>query len=1090
LVVPLPIGEYYVRSINTKTDEKVLNKLTIVTSIDCDDLSRAYNSTMDYKATFYDVNGTILSNQTVMFEVGGRSYYVVTDMSGQAILNVGLAKGEYNITSVNPSTNQRSTNKLIILERIINNNDVVVLGNEETYYSVRVIDNDAVVCKSGETVEFRLNGKTYDIKTGSDGYARLKISEAGGIHTVTAKYKGYSVENLITVLADNPSIFNVTASNINYGEKETITTNIGSQYLNGNVTINVTGSNGYSNAFTQKASQLIVKELDNLDASTYQVTVTYSDFDNFYYSKVTKSFKVSKTTPEVIVTTEGAKYGENSTITVNIQKAGGNVTIKVGDKTFKESVVKNGVIIKKISDLASGNYTVSVVYEGNNNFNKVSKSASLEVARCPVVFTLDVSNCNYGQNVVAKVYSNVAGKITVKIGSATKTVDATAGKQVSVNFGKLNVGKYTVNADFAPTDKSYETVKATASMEVIKVPVVFTLKVGNSKYGQNVVAKVYSNIPGKATVKIGSTTKTVNLTGGNETSINFAKLNVGKYAVNAEFNSGDKNYDIVKANASIEVVRVPVSFTLNVTNSNYGQDVVAKVKSSVAGKATVKIGSTTKTVNVTAGNEASVNFGKLNAGKYSVNADIAPSDKNYQGVKANASIEIKKLAVSVNVKAENIELGQATRIAVTITKGVSGNIKLQLNNKTYTQAIKDSKAIFNVTDLAAGKYTVKAIFDGNTNYNPASKSATFEVKGVTISNLIIPSAVSNNDYKYSLDLPQDADGNLTVTINGKNYTSKAANGQATVSLPKMADGNYKYTVKYSGDSKYEEFTKTDTVKVAKVTVKSGDANIAYGSGYDYKTTFTNNDGTPLANAEVSFVINGKIFKVKTDSKGVAILNVGLGNGVYEIASINPKTGETTYNTLTIIGGTNATILSASNVSTVYNGGKFITINLKDVFDRPMANVPISVNITGTPTIVVTDSNGQAKVSTNGLTPKTYYANVTFAGNNKFTNSSAVAKVVVNKAKVKISAGKKTFKLGLKTKKYTVTMKNNKNKVMKKVKLKIKVGGKTYTAKTNSKGKATFKITKLNKKGKFKAVVKYSGNKNYKALSKKVVITVK
>ena len=36
----------------------------------------------------------------------------------------------------------------------------------------------------------------------------------------------------------------------------------------------------------------------------------------------------------------------------------------------------------------------------------------------------------------------------------------------------------------------------------------------------------------------------------------------------------------------------------------------------------------------------------------------------------------------------------------------------------------------------------------------------------------------------------------------------------------------------------------------------------------------------------------------------------------------------------------------------------------------------------------------------------------------------------------------------------------------KAKSTMKVGKKTYTVKTNSKGKATFKITNLNKKGKF------------------------
>ena len=61
--------------------------------------------------------------------------------------------------------------------------------------------------------------------------------------------------------------------------------------------------------------------------------------------------------------------------------------------------------------------------------------------------------------------------------------------------------------------------------------------------------------------------------------------------------------------------------------------------------------------------------------------------------------------------------------------------------------------------------------------------------------------------------------------------------------------------------------------------------------------------------------------------------------------------------------------------------------------------------------------------------------------------------------------------------------------MKKVKVTVKVKGKTYTAKTNSKGIATFKL-KLTKKGTFKATVTYKGNKYYNKVTKKVKITVK
>ena len=123
--------------------------------------------------------------------------------------------------------------------------------------------------------------------------------------------------------------------------------------------------------------------------------------------------------------------------------------------------------------------------------------------------------------------------------------------------------------------------------------------------------------------------------------------------------------------------------------------------------------------------------------------------------------------------------------------------------------------------------------------------------------------------------------------------------------------------------------------------------------------------------------------------------------------------------------------------------------------------------------------------------KTYIATVTYAGETGISGKTIHTEVVVNKATPKLTAPKKTFKVKDKTKKYVVTLKTNKNKVYKNQKITVKVNGKTYSAKTNSNGKATLKLTKLTKKGTFKATVKYSGNSKYKAVTKKnIKITVK
>ena len=62
--------------------------------------------------------------------------------------------------------------------------------------------------------------------------------------------------------------------------------------------------------------------------------------------------------------------------------------------------------------------------------------------------------------------------------------------------------------------------------------------------------------------------------------------------------------------------------------------------------------------------------------------------------------------------------------------------------------------------------------------------------------------------------------------------------------------------------------------------------------------------------------------------------------------------------------------------------------------------------------------------------------------------------------------------------------------MKKVKLTLKVKVKTYKATTNDKGKATFKITKLTKKGKHTAKITYKGDKYFNKLTKSAKITIK
>ena len=175
-----------------------------------------------------------------------------------------------------------------------------------------------------------------------------------------------------------------------------------------------------------------------------------------------------------------------------------------------------------------------------------------------------------------------------------------------------------------------------------------------------------------------------------------------------------------------------------------------------------------------------------------------------------------------------------------------------------------------------------------------------------------------------------------------------------------------------------------------------------------------------------------------------------------------------------------TNILSSTITVVFNSGKYLVATLNDEYGNALMGVKLTVVLDGKTYTQTTNNNGQIKISTNGLAPvKTYKATITFKGNSKYEKSITTAKVTVKKATPKLSAKAKTFKKSVKTKKYTVTLKTNQNKVMKNTKLTL-----------NAKGQATFKITKLTKKGTFKATITYKGSAYYNKVTKNININCK
>ena len=342
--------------------------------------------------------------------------------------------------------------------------------------------------------------------------------------------------------------------------------------------------------------------------------------------------------------------------------------------------------------------------------------------------------------------------------------------------------------------------------------------------------------------------------------------------------------------------------------------------------------------------------------------------------------------------------------------------------------------------------------------------------------------------------------NVTVTTKGAiGITAKINDKEAvvennTIIIPVLDAGTYTLTVTTIADSIHNNITKNALITVNKCrTELTADATYTtYNSNDDLVITLKDDKGKALSNQLLFVDLNGiKIFI--TDSNGqVKVSTHGLDAKTYTARIV--FSGDDNYKKsnaeATVIVNKDDTQLSADAITTTYNINKYLVISLKDSNGKSIKGVKVTVVLNSKTYTTTTDANGQVKVSTKGLAPKTYTATITFNGNNNYAKTTTTAKVTVKKATPKLTAKAKTFKKSVKTKKYTVTLKDNNGKAMAKVKLTLKVKGKTYKATTNAKGKAVFKIKKLTKKGTFKAKVKFAGNTYYNAVTKTVKIKIK
>lgn len=185
----------------------------------------------------------------------------------------------------------------------------------------------------------------------------------------------------------------------------------------------------------------------------------------------------------------------------------------------------------------------------------------------------------------------------------------------------------------------------------------------------------------------------------------------------------------------------------------------------------------------------------------------------------------------------------------------------------------------------------------------------------------------------------------------------------------------------------------------------------------------------------------------------------------------------------------STKLIASKLTTFPLSDSYFSVKLVNIKGNAISNQLITFKFNGKTYTAKTGSNGIAKVKVSLTTKKTYTVSVIYSGNGDYKNSKTTSSIVVKTGTKKSVIKASNIKIKKNKKKtYQFKLTNAAGKAIKSQKVSVKINGKTYSLKTNSKGIAKLSI-KLTKVKKYKISMKFLGNSSFKPVSKTATITV-
>ena len=907
-----------------------------------------------------------------------------------------------------------------------------------------------------------VNNKDYSVNIVNGKGTAVGVKLAAGTYDFTAAWAGNDNYNAVGdsgkfSVAKVDSIIDVAVSDIKVGEDAVISVKLLSD-ATGSVTVTVNGKD-YTETVVNGVANVKVADLK---AGTYDVAVKYSGDNNYNAAVATSSFTVSKVDSTMDVTVNDIVFGGDLIVDAVLpDDATGEVVITVNGVDYHVSI-ENGKATGTISGLAAGDYPVTVKYVGDDKYTGVEVAENVNVAKAQPVLGVVIADVDYGNGFVIEATltgvnsAPLSGNVIVTVAGKEYTVKVTDGKGIATG-DRLAAGTYAFAAAWAGDD-NYNIVTENGDFKVNKVDSAIDVAVDSIEFGEDAVisVKLASDATGEVVITVNGEDYTAAIENG-VVSVTVSGLKADDYTVEVKY-SGDNNYNEATGSAEFTVLKITPDMDVFVDGTVFGGDLTVDISlpAGATGEVVITVNGVDYHVSIENG-KATGTISGLAAGDYPVTVKYVGDDK-YTGVEVAENVNVAKAQPVLGVVIADVDYGNGFVIEATLTgvnsAPLSGNVIVTVAGKEYTVKVTDGKGIATGDRLAAGTYAFAAAWAGDDNYNIVTENGDFKVNKVDSSVAVNVNNIKvGEELTITVNVPSDATGDVTVSVDGKEYKVAIENGKAVKTISGLKADDYTVTVKYAGDNNYNEATADAEFSVSKISDYNMDISVP-----EIKEGVNSTISVDLpkdATGTVTVEIDGKKYTANVIDGTANVIVFGLSAGDYNITTV--YSGDAKYDSMTKKG--NITVipninvnLDVSDVEMFYHDGTRLIAKLTDFQGKPIVNATIYFSINGVIYAKTTDANGTASMGLN-LDSNVYPVTVTYNGSASYSKISKNITVTINSSII----ADDLVKMYQNATRFYAKFMGSDGKVLANTQVKFNINGVFYTKTTNNDGVADLGI---------------------------------